>query len=71
MIHYVAGDILLSGAQAIAHGVAPKDPMTQGLARALHEKFPAMHRTTTTGATRRIPSRAPPGCGAGPRACAW
>ena len=44
MIHYVAGDILLSGAQAIAHGVAPKDPMTQGLARALHEKFPAMHK---------------------------
>lgn len=44
MIHYVSGDILLSSAQAIAHGVAAKDPMTQGLARLLHEKFPAMHK---------------------------
>ncbi len=30
MIHYVSGDILLSRAQAVAHGVAPKDPMNQG-----------------------------------------
>ncbi len=44
MIHYVSGDILLSRAQAVAHGVAPKDPMKQGLARSLHEKFPAMHK---------------------------
>ncbi len=44
MIHYVSGDILLSGAQAVAHGVAPKDPMNQGLARSLHEKYPAMHK---------------------------
>ena len=44
MIRYVTGDILLSRAQAIAHGIAPKDPMTQGLARALHEKYPAMHK---------------------------
>lgn len=44
MIHYVSGDMLLSRAQAIAHGVAPKDPMKQGLARLLHEKFPAMHK---------------------------
>jgi len=44
MIHEVAGDILLSRAQALAHGVAPNDPMKQGLARALHEKYPAMHK---------------------------
>ena len=44
MIHYVSGDILLSRAQAVAHGVAPKDPMSQGLARSLHEKYPAMHK---------------------------
>jgi len=44
MIHYVSGDILLSRAKAVAHGVAPKDPMKQGLARSLHEKFPAMHK---------------------------
>lgn len=44
MIHEVAGDILLSGAEAIAHGVAANDPMTQGLAKALHERYPAMHK---------------------------
>ena len=44
MIYQVSGDILLSGAQAIAHGVAPKDPMNQGLALSLHEKYPAMHK---------------------------
>ncbi len=44
MIHEVEGDILLSKAQAIAHGVAPMDPMNQGLAKALHEKYPSMHK---------------------------
>lgn len=44
MIHEVEGDILLSGAEAIAHGVAAKDPMNQGLAAALHENYPAMHK---------------------------
>ena len=44
MIHSVEGDILLTRAQAIAHGVAPMDPMNQGLAKALHEKYPAMHK---------------------------
>lgn len=44
MIHQVAGDILLSKAQVIAHGVAPNDPMSQGLALSLHKKFPAMHK---------------------------
>ena len=44
MIHEVEGDILLSGAQAIAHGVAANDPMDKGLALSLHERYPAMHK---------------------------
>ena len=44
MIHEVEGDILLSGAQAIAHGIAANDPMNQGLAASLHENYPAMHK---------------------------
>ncbi len=44
MIHQVSGDILLTRAQVIAHGVAPNDPMKTGLALALHEKFPALHK---------------------------
>lgn len=42
MIHEVSGDILLSKAQAIAHGVAPNDHFDHGLALALREKWPAM-----------------------------
>lgn len=44
MIHEVTGDILLTKAQALAHGVAPNDPFDQGLARALRERWPAMHK---------------------------
>lgn len=44
MIYEVEGDILLTGADAIAHGVAANDPMNQGLAESLHKRFPAMHR---------------------------
>jgi O-acetyl-ADP-ribose deacetylase (regulator of RNase III) len=44
MIHEVAGDILLSKADAIVHGVAANDPMDQGLALALHKNYPAMHK---------------------------
>jgi O-acetyl-ADP-ribose deacetylase (regulator of RNase III) len=42
MITKVSGDILLTDAQAIAHGVAPHDHFNQGLALALRERFPAM-----------------------------
>jgi O-acetyl-ADP-ribose deacetylase (regulator of RNase III) len=38
----VSGDILLSGAQVIAQGVAPGDHFNQGLALALRERYPAM-----------------------------
>ena len=44
MIRYVSGDILLSQAQAIAHGVAPNDDFHQGLALALREAVPAMYK---------------------------
>jgi O-acetyl-ADP-ribose deacetylase (regulator of RNase III) len=44
MIHEVSGDILLTKAQALAHGIAPNDPFDQGLARALREQWPAMHK---------------------------
>ncbi len=42
MIHEVQGDILLSDAQAIAHGVSPNDHFDVGLARALRELWPSM-----------------------------
>ncbi len=44
MIYQVSGDILLSNAHAIVHGIAPNDPMNQGLALSLHEKYPSMHK---------------------------
>ena len=44
MIKEVAGDILLTRAQVITHGVAANDPMSQGLALSLHERYPAMHK---------------------------
>ena len=44
MIHEVEGDILLTQADAIAHGVAANDPMNQGLALSLHERYPSMHK---------------------------
>lgn len=42
MIKEVGGDILLSQAAVIAHGVAPADHFDTGLALALRERFPAM-----------------------------
>ncbi|MFN9720584.1 MAG: macro domain-containing protein [Planctomycetota bacterium] len=44
MIHEVSGDILLTKAQAVAHGVAPNDHFDSGLALALRERWPAMAR---------------------------
>jgi len=42
MIKEVNGDILLTGAQAIAHGVAPSDHFDTGLALSLRKDYPAM-----------------------------
>ena len=42
MIHDVAGDILLTKAEAIAHGVSPNDHFDVELALGLREMWPAM-----------------------------
>jgi O-acetyl-ADP-ribose deacetylase (regulator of RNase III) len=42
MIKEVKGDILLTNAQAIAHGVAPNDHFESGLALDLRKDYPAM-----------------------------
>jgi O-acetyl-ADP-ribose deacetylase (regulator of RNase III) len=44
MIKELQGDLLLSKASAIAHGVAPNDPFAQGLAHALRERWPALYK---------------------------
>jgi hypothetical protein len=44
MFYEVSGDILLSRAAAIVHGVAPNDHMDTGLARSLREDWPAMYK---------------------------
>ncbi|MCC5794618.1 MAG: macro domain-containing protein [Chromatiales bacterium] len=43
MLQEVSGDILLSRARAIAHGIAPHDHFSQGLALSLREAWPAMY----------------------------
>ena len=42
MIRETTGDILLTKAQAIAHGIAPNDHFDNDLALALRERWPAM-----------------------------
>lgn len=44
MVKEVKGDILLTDAQAIAHGVAPHDHFSSGLALSLRKTYPAMVR---------------------------
>ncbi len=44
MIYEVSGDILLSQAEAIAHGVSPGEHFNQGLALALREQWPSLAR---------------------------
>ena len=44
MIHQVKGDILFSGAQALAHGIAPNDHFATGLALSLREQWPALYK---------------------------
>lgn len=58
MIKEVAGDILLTKAQAIAHGIAPNDHYNSGLALSLREEWPAMYRTLRTP---RLPEPHKPG----------
>jgi len=44
MIEFDSGDLLLSAAKAIAHGVAPGDHFDSGLALALRERWPEIAR---------------------------
>ena len=44
MLHELSGDILFSGAKAIAQGVAPNDDFLHGLALQLRERMPAMYK---------------------------
>ena len=44
MLSQVTGDILLSKAQVIAHGVAPNDDFHQGLALAIRGEWPALYK---------------------------
>ena len=44
MIQEVSGDILLTKADAIAHGVAPNDDFKKGLAMSLRKEWPAMYK---------------------------
>jgi len=44
MIKEVSGDILLSKAQAIVHGIAPNDSFNSGLAQQLRTSWPAMYK---------------------------
>lgn len=44
MLHEVSGDILLSKAQAIGHGVSPNDSFNTGLALALREAWPSLYK---------------------------
>lgn len=44
MIYEVEGDILLSEAEGMAHGVAPNDDFKNGLALSLRESWPALYK---------------------------
>jgi O-acetyl-ADP-ribose deacetylase (regulator of RNase III) len=44
MIHEVSGDILLSRAKVIAHGVGGNDDFKQGLALSLRERYPSLYK---------------------------
>ncbi len=44
MIQSVTGDILLTDAHSLAHGIAPNDHFTSGLALHLREDWPALYK---------------------------
>jgi len=44
MIREIEGDLLLSKAAVIAHGVAPNDPFAHGLALALRTRAPSLYK---------------------------
>lgn len=44
MIKYVSGDLLLTKAKGVAHGVSPNDNFAQGLALTLRENWPSLYK---------------------------
>ena len=44
MIKKVQGDIMLSKADAMAHGVAPMDHFDSGLAASIREDYPSLYK---------------------------
>lgn len=44
MFHELSGDLLLSTARVLVHGIAPGDDFKSGLALALREHYPAMYK---------------------------
>lgn len=44
MIHQLEGDLLLSNAELLAHGVGPNDDWHSGLSLALRERFPSLYK---------------------------
>lgn len=44
MIHEVSGDILLTDAEALAHGISPNDHFDTGLALSLRQDWPALYK---------------------------
>ena len=44
MLHFVSGDLLLSNASMLGHGIAPNDAFHSGLALQLRERYPSMVR---------------------------
>ena len=61
MIYEIDGDITLTTADAIAHGVSPNDHFEAGLALALRELWPAMAKTFVTTRIKRTRSPASSG----------
>ncbi len=55
MIREVQGDILLSHAQVIAHGIATHDPFDSGLALALRGRLGKSDHVQSGLGTRRTP----------------
>ena len=45
MLKEVAGDILLTKAEALAHGVAPNHDFAKGVALALRVRWPVMYKS--------------------------
>ena len=66
MLKEVAGDILLTKAEALAHGVAPNDNFANGLALALRERWPAMYKDFRHSGYPHHPSSGP-----GPEIMTW